>query len=88
MVEKEEGMVEQSPTGSPLEEALLDEFPWLSRVEREKTGLVEELVLVYLDGSRASVPLLEGVPAPEDPESPFGQAVLRAWKRARAKEAS
>jgi hypothetical protein len=81
-------MVEETRVVSALEEALMDEFPWLSRVEREKTGLVEELVLVYLDGSRVSVPLLGGIPAPEDPESPFGQAVLRAWKRAWAKEAS
>jgi len=81
-------MVEKARMLSALEEALMDEFPWLSRVERQKTGLVEELVLVYLDGSRASVPLLEGVPAPEDPQSPFGRAVLRAWKRARAKGAS
>jgi|ADKJ01.1.fsa_nt_gi hypothetical protein len=79
-------MVEETRVVSALEEALLDEFPWLSRVEREKTGLVEELILVYLDGSRMSVPLLGGIPAPEDPESPFGQAVLRAWRRARAKE--
>jgi hypothetical protein len=81
-------MVEKTRMLSVLEEALLDEFPWLSRVEREKTGLVEELVLVYLDGSRVSVPLLGGIPAPEDPESPFGRAVLRAWKRTWAKEAS
>ena len=81
-------MAEETRLVSALEEALLDEFPWLSRVEREKTGLVEELVLVYLDGSRVSVPLLGGIPAPEDPESPFGQAVLQAWKRARAKGTS
>ncbi len=81
-------MVEETHVVSVLEEALLDEFPWLSRVEREKTGLVEELVLVYLDGSRMSVPLLGGIPAPEDPQSPFGQAVLRAWRRARAKGAA
>jgi len=81
-------MLEETRAVSALEEALMDEFPWLSRVEREKTGLVEELVLVYLDGSRVSVPLLGGIPAPEDPESPFGQAVLRAWKRAQAKGTS
>jgi hypothetical protein len=81
-------MVEKVRMFSTFEEALLDEFPWLSRVEREKTGLVEELVLVYVDGSRVSVPLLGGIPAPEDPQSPFGQAVLRAWRRARAKGAS
>jgi hypothetical protein len=80
-------VVEKTRAVSALEEALLDEFPWLSRVEREKTGLVEELVLVYLDGSRMSVPLLGGIPAPEDPESPFGRAVLRAWRRARTKGA-
>ncbi len=81
-------MAEDRLAISALEEALLDEFPWLSRVEREKTGLVEELILVYLDGNRVSVPLLGGIPAPEDPESPFGRAVLRAWKRAGAKGAS
>jgi hypothetical protein len=80
-------MVEKTRMLSALEEALLDEFPWLSRVEREKTGLVEELILVYLDGSRVSVPLLGGIPAPEEPQSPFGQAVLRAWKRTWAKGA-
>jgi hypothetical protein len=65
-----------------LEEFLYDEFPWLERVEVSQTGLVQELVLVFLEGSQASVPLLGGIPAPEDPESPFGQAVLRAWRRA------
>jgi hypothetical protein len=66
-----------------LEEFLFNEFPWLDRIEVVQTGLARELVLVFLDESRASVPLLGGIPAPEDPESPFGQAVLRAWKRAR-----
>jgi hypothetical protein len=79
-------MVEETRAVSALEEAILDEFPWLSRVERERTGLVEELILVYPDGSRMGIPLLGGIPAPEDPESPFGQAALRAWKRARARE--
>lgn len=69
-----------------LEQYLYDEFPWLERVSIEQTGLVQELVLVFLGGSRASVPLLGGIPAPEDPESPFGQAVLRAWRRAREAE--
>jgi hypothetical protein len=65
-----------------LEEFLYEEFPWLDKALVEGTGLVQELVLVFLDGSRASVPLLGGIPAPEDPKSPFGQAVLRAWGRA------
>jgi hypothetical protein len=65
-----------------LEEFLYDEFPWLERIEVLQTGLVQELVLVFLGGSQASVPLLGGIPAPEDPESHFGQAVLRAWRRA------
>jgi len=69
--------------GELFEEALFDEFPWLAKVERRELGLAEELVLVFLDGSQASVPLLSGFPAPEDPEGPFGQAVLRAWWRAK-----
>jgi len=70
-----------------LQEFLYREFPWLDHVAIERTGLAEELVLVFLGGSRASVPLLSGFPAPEDPESPFGQAVLRAWKRAMSAKA-
>ncbi len=70
-----------------LREFLCDEFPWLDRVTIEQTGLVQELVLVFLGGSQATVPLLGGIPAPEDPESPFGQAVLRAWRRARTAKA-
>ncbi len=71
-----------------LEQCLYDEFPWLERVEVSQTGLVQELLLVFLGGSRASVPLLGGIPAPEDPESDFGQAVLRAWRRAMVTKAS
>jgi hypothetical protein len=71
-----------------LQESLFNEFPWLERYTLKQTGLVQELVLVFLGGSQASVPLLGGVPAPEDPESPFGQAVLRAWRRAMAAKAS
>ncbi len=71
-----------------LQEFLSDEFPWLDRIAIEQTGLAQELVLVFLGGSQASVPLLGGIPAPEDPESHFGQAVLRAWKRAMATKAS
>ncbi len=71
-----------------LEQRLYDELPWPERREVPQTGLVRELVLVFLEGGQASIPLLGGVPAPEDPESPFGQAVLRAWKRAMAEKAS
>lgn len=69
-----------------LEEALLAQFPWLSRVERERVGLVETLTLVFIDGSQATVPLLGGVPAPEEPETPFGRAVLRAWRQAQGRD--
>lgn len=69
--------------GKLFDEALFDEFPWLEKVERRETGLVEELVLTFVDGSQASVPLLSGFPAPEDPEGPFGQAILRAWWKTR-----
>jgi hypothetical protein len=72
-------------TGELFEEALLNEFPWLQKVERRKVGVTEELVLTFVDGSQASVPLLSGFPAPEDPEGPFGQAILRAWWKAKAK---
>jgi hypothetical protein len=75
-----EGMVKEL---KDLEEFLYDEFPWLDHVTAIQTGLVKELVLVFLDGSQASVPLLGGIPAPEDPKSPFGQAILRAWERTR-----
>jgi hypothetical protein len=70
-------------TGELFEEALFNEFPWLAKVEKGETGLTEELVLTFIDGSRASVPLISGFPAPEDPEGPFGQAVLRAWWKAK-----
>jgi hypothetical protein len=69
--------------GELFEEALFNEFPWLAKVEKGGTGLAEELVLTFVDGSRASVPLINGFPAPENPEGPFGQAVLRAWWKAK-----
>lgn len=67
-----------------LLEALISDLPGLERVEKREG----ELVLVFVDGSQANIPILGGIPAPERPESPFGQAILRAWWRAKAEELS
>jgi hypothetical protein len=70
----EEVMVEKR-----LLEVLLPDLPGLERVEKREAGFGQEIVLVFVDGSRVSVPILGGVPAPENPQSFLGQALLRAW---------
>ncbi len=62
-----------------LLEVLLPDLPGLERVEKREAGFGQELVLVFVDGSWVSVPILGGIPAPENPESFFGRTVLRAW---------
>jgi hypothetical protein len=69
-----------------LLEALVPDLPGLVRVEKRAGGLGQELVLVFVDGSQASIPILGGLPAPETPESPFGRAIFKAWWRAKAEE--
>jgi hypothetical protein len=69
-----------------LLEALIPDLPGLVRVERRAGEFGQELVLVFVDGSQASIPILGGIPAPERPESPFGRAILKAWWRAKAEE--
>jgi hypothetical protein len=76
--------MEEAVIESRLLEALVPDLPGLQRVERRKGRFGQELVLVFVDGSQAKVPILGGMPAPERPESPFGRAILRAWWRAKA----
>jgi hypothetical protein len=70
----EEVMVEKR-----LLEVLLPDLPGLERVEKRETRFGQELILVFVDGSWVSVPILGGTPAPENLESFFGRAILRAW---------
>jgi hypothetical protein len=70
----EEVMVEKR-----LLEVLLPDLPGLERVEKREAEFGQELLLVFVDGSWVSVPILGGAPAPENPESFFGRAILRAW---------
>jgi hypothetical protein len=78
--------MEETAIERRLLEALIPDLPGLQRVERREGEFGQELVLVFVDGSRASIPILGGIPAPERPESPFGRTILRAWWRARAEE--
>jgi len=62
-----------------LLEVLLPDLPGLERVEKREVEFGQELVLVFVDGSSVSIPILGGIPAPENPENFFGRAILRAW---------
>ncbi len=71
-----------------LLEALVPDLPGLKQVERREGKFGQELVLVFVDGSQASIPILGGIPAPEKPESPFGRAILKAWWQVKVEELS
>jgi len=78
--------MEETVIESRLLEALIPDLPGLQRVERREGKFGQELVLVFVDGSQANIPILGGIPAPERPESPFGRTILKAWWRAKAEE--
>jgi len=80
--------MEEAVIESRLLEALIPDLPGLQRVERRKGRFGQELVLVFVDGSQANIPILGGIPAPERPESPFGRTILKAWWRAKVEELS
>jgi hypothetical protein len=80
--------MEKAVIEKKLLEALIPDLPGLERVEKREGEFGQELVLVFVDGSRANIPILGGIPVPERPESPFGRTILRAWWRARAEELS
>jgi hypothetical protein len=80
--------MEEAVIEKRLLEALIPDLPGLERVERREGEFGQELVLVFVDGSQANIPILGGIPAPERPESPFGRAILKAWWQVRAEGVS